>query len=194
MSHRSVGRILVVCSADQARSPLCAALLRRQARRRLVGAAAVDVSSAGVAATPGQPPVDDVLWVAQRWSLELSDHRSRRLDAGLITDSDLIVTMTVEHRDAAARLAPDSARIITLGDLAQVGAHLGPPPPDADPRASIVATAAAARAMIASRVEPFGSDDVVDPYGQPRSAYLHVANQLARLTRDVSVALFGGRS
>ena len=70
-------RILVVCTANQCRSPLAAALL---ARRLTASGAPAAVDSAGLFGG-GQPVPDDVAALAPGFGVSLQAHRSRAVSA-----------------------------------------------------------------------------------------------------------------
>jgi protein-tyrosine phosphatase len=69
-------------------------------------AGAYQVSSAGSSAADGAPASRFSVEVAQAQGLDLSAHRSRRLDRTMVRDADLIVTMGVRHREAVGALDP----------------------------------------------------------------------------------------
>ena len=91
--------VLFVCTANQFRSPLAAALFNKTIHE--IGAQdSWIVGSAGTWATPGQPALPSVLAVAQNYGLDLSSHRSARLDESLLSAYDLILVMQASHKEA----------------------------------------------------------------------------------------------
>ena len=87
-------RVLLLCTANVCRSPVAEALWQAQAqlrKKRLV------VTSAGLEALPGQPadPVCVELLAAR--GLDLSAHRSARVNLGAAPDQDLILVMENRH-------------------------------------------------------------------------------------------------
>jgi len=58
------------------------------------------VISAGVSAQPGGPASDGAMLAMQERGLNLQDHQSRTISQGLLERSDLILTMTSNHRQA----------------------------------------------------------------------------------------------
>lgn len=108
--------LLVVCTANVARSPLAAALLRAQ-----IGAPDVTVTSAGTHARDGDPAADGARALAVERGLDLSSHRSQPVTAGAIADADLVLTATEEHRDHCGGLAPGAGpRTFTLQEFARL--------------------------------------------------------------------------
>jgi len=91
--------VLFVCTANRFRSPIAAALFRKALKTHKVEGT-WHVASAGTWAVSGQPPLLDVLKVSQDYGLDLSDHRSTRLDAQSLEDNDLILVMQTSHKKA----------------------------------------------------------------------------------------------
>lgn len=109
-------RIVLVCDANRARSPIAAALLERELDRRGMSVG-IGVSSAGLNTRGGQPAVPEAVEAAAGLGLDIAAHRSRPLvedDLG----ADLIITMTRSQLDAIApRRAGLGARTFTLVEL-----------------------------------------------------------------------------
>lgn len=98
-------RILFVCTGNTCRSPLAEALARREIRDR--GWTTVDVASAGIAAWPGSPASEGSLRAAEANGLDLSGHAARLLDAELVGESDVILTMSPGHVERVVALGGD---------------------------------------------------------------------------------------
>jgi protein-tyrosine phosphatase len=103
----SVGpdRILVLCTANRARSPVMAELLRREAALRGLEAR-VDIESAGLQAQPGEPLLPSVGRAVEPITVALREHRSRSLDLDSGERPSLVLTMTEAQRHAVLRLQP----------------------------------------------------------------------------------------
>lgn len=104
--------VLLVCTGNTCRSPMAAAILTKLAADSLdlapeeVEAHGLRVLSAGAFATPGAPASAQAVEVIQRYDMDLSDHRTRPLDADLIRQADHILTMTQTHRRRVLELVP----------------------------------------------------------------------------------------
>lgn len=121
VSSRS-GSVLVVCTANECRSPAAAALL----------AAAlgddVRVLSAGTRAMPGRPACPEAVgWLTGAGALAvgLGAHASAALDAGSVRDATLVLAASREHRSAAVALVPAvQRRAFTLTQAARLAGRL----------------------------------------------------------------------
>jgi len=183
-------RILVVCTANIARSPLAAAMLAAEVQRRHLGAC-IRVDSAGVRARPGHPAAEHTLTVAARRGLDLRAHRSRPTIDAAPEGADLVLTMSQRQRDhLGGSYAGMAARVFSLPELARLLAPVDPaplPPPGG------VRLRAATRAahLQRPRSTPGPEEDVTDPYGQPERAYEDLAARLDGLLAAVAPALLG---
>ena len=110
--------VLFVCTANRIRSPLAAALFQR---RLAAGedAATWRVASAGTWADDGLPAMAAAQQVAAEAGLDLSEHRSRRVEELDLADFDLILTMTTGQAEALRVEMPGhAARILPLTQAA----------------------------------------------------------------------------
>ncbi len=99
--------MLFVCTGNLCRSPMAAAYFARRAGEAALPGWSVD--SAGVWAPEGAPASPLAIRVAQEFGVDLTPHRARRLDRGLVRAADWIVVMEPEHRDYVLQLAPEAA-------------------------------------------------------------------------------------
>lgn len=188
-----VAQLLVVCTGNICRSPLAAALLADAARRRLGSDAPVWVDSAGLYAPAGRPATTEIRAQAKRRGVDLSAHRSTPVAAADVRDADLVLGMTVAHRDELTRLAPGAGwRIFTLAELARladgVAADGSLPAGSLPTRIAEVAR----RADTSRSPAPADGDDVADPYGGSTGAFARCADHIERLVGRLTPALFGG--
>ncbi|HET9690755.1 MAG TPA: hypothetical protein VFP61_06360 [Acidimicrobiales bacterium] len=178
------GEIVVVCTANRCRSPMAAELLRRALADR---PGAPEVSSAGFG-PPDQPPLHEAAQVLRAEGLDISGHRSRRVDAALLGAVDLVVCMTRQHLVDLVVLAPAAwGRTFTLVELVERAERAG------------VAGAAmplerwvAAVHGLRSRQEVMAYDrsvDVPDPVGQPMRAFEATFDRLQELVARLVAAL-----
>lgn len=115
--------ILFICTANRFRSPLAAAMLQRELQATGI-ASAWDVASAGLWATPGLPALPRVISHAQALGLDLSRHRSSRVNGEMVTGYDLLVTMEAGHREALLVEFPAlGERVRLLAEVAEGGSY-----------------------------------------------------------------------
>jgi protein-tyrosine phosphatase len=120
--------VLVVCTANVARSPLFATMLAERAGD------GVRVTSAGTWAREGDTAARGSQRLAERRGLDLSEHRSRPLTRELVAASDLVLTMSEDQRHACATMAEGApTRAFTVREFARLvrrldrsGAPTGP--------------------------------------------------------------------
>jgi protein-tyrosine-phosphatase/tRNA A37 threonylcarbamoyladenosine synthetase subunit TsaC/SUA5/YrdC len=91
--------ILIVCTGNTCRSPMAESLLKDKLKSH-VESMTFRVVSAGVAAQPGGPASEGALVAMRERGLSLDEHQSRSISQSLLERSDLILTMTSNHRQA----------------------------------------------------------------------------------------------
>lgn len=121
--------VLFVCTANRFRSPLAAAIfeqaLDKEEKERKspwpIGSAADwDVSSAGLCAARLQPVLPDVLVMARQLGIDLSGHRSRRIEDLTLSNFDLILVMQEDQKKALQNDYPElSERIYMLSQVVE---------------------------------------------------------------------------
>lgn len=105
-------QVLVVCTGNTCRSPMAEGILRSLLSPDLDGQ--VTVVSAGTSASDGIPAAPHAIETAATSGIDLRGHRSRRLTASLLQDSDLVLGMEPGHVTASRDLAPDAKDRIHL--------------------------------------------------------------------------------
>ena len=104
--------LLFVCTGNTCRSPLAAAIARRELEER--GWAHVSVQSAGIAAPSGAPPSEGAVQVAAEQGMELRTHTTQPLTPELLDWADLVLAMSPSHLIAVAELgAGEKAALVT---------------------------------------------------------------------------------
>jgi low molecular weight protein-tyrosine phosphatase len=148
--------VLFVCTANQARSPMAAAL----------AGPGCHAASAGTQARDGLPMTAEARAALRRHGHDPADFQSRRLTRDLIARADLILTMEGAHRAAVLGHDPGALRrTFTLREFARLVAA-DPVPP----AGSLVDVAAARRGTVVPAGGP-GEDDIADPTGRGRDAH-----------------------
>ncbi len=119
--------ILVVCTANICRSPMVAALLRRELETAGVEDQ-VRVVSAGTRALEDEPASDLAVAEMKRRGLDLREHRSQPLTPDLIREADLILVMEEQHRRSIFSVAPlQLFKVYLLSELSGGYGEVGDP-------------------------------------------------------------------
>jgi protein-tyrosine phosphatase len=123
----AVCRIVFVCTGNTCRSPMAQALCSKLLADRL-GCSPAElpgrgfaISSAGLAAFPGEPASEEAVVVARDFGVDLSAHRSQLLTAQLLDQADHVFVMTQTHLDAlgavvAAQIGPQPRLLSPSGE------------------------------------------------------------------------------
>ena len=118
-------RVLFVCTANQCRSPLAAALLLAQLHARTPDVV-VDVTSSGVSAGDGVPATSPTIDAAATLRVDLTAHRSTRLHASQVRAANLVIGMERRHVQEAVLRDPSAfTRSFTLKELVRRGRAIG---------------------------------------------------------------------
>ena len=164
-----MARVLLLCTANQCRSPMGEAILRARCP-------SLDVRSAG--RLPGGVPASaTAVEVLADRGLDLSGHVSQTVTPALLADADLVLGMAREHvRDAVLMLPEVRPRAFALKDLVRRAESVGPRGPG-QPLGEWLA--AVGRGRTTADLLGFSKlDDVADPIGRPAGRYRACADEL----------------
>ncbi len=182
--------VLTVCTGNIHRSALADALLRQWAAWYLPAevAAQVHVHSAGFAAPVGAPMGEDARHIAAQLGGDGSGHTATQITDALIRDADLVVTASCRQRDEALSRVPAALRrTFTMREAGRAAASL-----PARPRPQTVADLRHTVHLLADhRSAAPGEDDVIDPQGHGRDAYLQMIGEEVPALAHLGRALFG---
>lgn len=89
--------ILFVCTANQCRSPMAMALMRK--RLKDPGLLNWTIDSAGTWATDGIEATENAILTVQEMGLDITPHRSRRVTQEMMDNYDLILVMVANHKE-----------------------------------------------------------------------------------------------
>ena len=176
-----MARVLLLCTANQCRSPMAEVLLR-------ASRPTLEVQSAG-RLRGGVPASATAVQVVAERGLDLSKHVSQTATADLVGESDLILGMAREHVRDAVVLRPDvRRRAFSLKDLVRRGTALGPRSPDQalDDWLALAGAGRTTNDLLGSSPE----DDVADPMGQSPARYRACADELDDLLGRLAALAF----
>lgn len=178
-------RVLCVCTHNQTRSVLAAALVDHHLRE--AGVPAV-VGSAGMVGG-GSPPTEETVRLLGARGLDVSSHRSHRLDDATAAGADLILTAERDHVVQIVGRTPRLfQRTFTLPELVQRGDSLG----DLDelPLSEWLSALADGRPAAFDYLDaPVG--EIADPTGQSRRDWAEAFATIDDLTRRLARLIAG---
>ena len=105
-------KILFVCTGNTCRSPMAEGLFRKMIADK--GAENVTCSSAGIFAMTGDEVTPNAVKACERFAVDISAHRARRITAYILDETDKFVCMTHEHAASLSMYVP-SEKVTVLG-------------------------------------------------------------------------------
>lgn len=112
-------KIVFVCTGNTCRSSMADVLARNWLRINAPQNTNTQVTSAGVAAFSGSPASQQAIQVMAERGLDLSYHKARQFSGELLEHSDIVFTVTANHRRAlAAKFPQAAAKIHVLAEFA----------------------------------------------------------------------------
>lgn len=97
--------VIFVCTGNICRSPMAEGLLKH----RLGDSDDIQVSSAGIAASPGMPPSPNSVTAMKELGIDITDQTSSQLTPELVKSADYLFVMTFGHLDAILMMYPEAA-------------------------------------------------------------------------------------
>jgi polyisoprenyl-teichoic acid--peptidoglycan teichoic acid transferase len=179
-------RVLIVCTGNICRSPLAERLLQTGLDRIIPGI--VETASAGTKASAGESMSPYSAEIANSYGVSPGGFSARQLNAEMLQESGLVLTMTAKHRGEVIRMDPTLLkRTFTIREFARLlnaldsrakegtGGAAGGETAEAF-WAALPAKAASARHLTLGT--PPSDNDVLDPYGLERDAYKQMESEL----------------
>ena len=176
-------RVSFICTANRARSPFAAALLRRHQT-----AIPVVVDSFGTMEREGDPALPKAIRAARPFGVDLMPHRARSVSPDSLRTSDLVVGFEPFHvAHSVVTGGADRSRAFLLPELAWMLEEVSPVPPhDADGVDLVLGRVNAVRDA-SSR----GPSVIGDPVGSSDRRFLETYASIESMVEIVAVRLFG---
>lgn len=105
-------RILFVCTGNTCRSPMAEGIFKKMLADR--GINGVECSSAGLFAMTGDSACDNAVKAAERFGVDISTHRARRITSYILDETDEFVCMTREQAASLSLYVP-TEKVTVLG-------------------------------------------------------------------------------
>jgi protein-tyrosine phosphatase len=170
-STEAVPIVVIVCTANICRSPMAAALLSRRLDWLNITA---DIHTAGLL-EPDRPVSEGAVGALAARHLDVSSHRSQRLDAERVRSATLLIGMERRHVQEAVVLVPEAwPRAFTLKELVRRGSATGP-------RVNESLQGWLGRVHLGRSRQDFlgpADDNIDDPYGGSDDAFRLTAAEL----------------
>ena len=105
--------ILFVCTGNTCRSPMAEGLFKKLLTEKNI--TDVNCSSAGLFAMTGDEVTPYSVKACERFGVDISSHRARRITSYVLDETDKFVCMTFDHA-ASLSLYVDSDKVLVLGE------------------------------------------------------------------------------
>jgi protein-tyrosine-phosphatase len=110
--------VLFVCTGNTCRSPMAEVIFHDHLRQQLLTGSDWRVESAGTWAQDGSPAARNAVELMSRRKLDLSQHRSRTVNAEMLAQFQLILVMEANHKEALIIEFPElKNRIYLLSEM-----------------------------------------------------------------------------
>lgn len=105
-------KILFVCTGNTCRSPMAEGIFKKILADK--GITDIECSSAGIFAMTGDEVTPNSVKACERFGVDISTHRARRITEYILDEADKFVCMTQEHAASLSMFVPQE-KIIVLG-------------------------------------------------------------------------------
>lgn len=106
-------KILFVCTGNTCRSPMAEGLMKVKSEKRKLN---IIAESAGLSAFTGDEVSVNAVKAVLVYGADISSHRARRISEYMLSEYDLFVCMTENHKNALLPFVPKD-KLYVLGDI-----------------------------------------------------------------------------
>ena len=184
-ASKATFKVIFVCTGNICRSPMAEQMLIQKAEQSKLP---ITVVSAGVMAMTGDPMTPQSADAMTKRGFTPTKHISQDLTPKLLEEADLVLTATLDHRSAIARMLPKASKYsFTIDEFARLTSFLRAAPEFQEefkkkPKETrdqylkrAMHEAVLLRGMVPTNLDP---KDVVDPYGESIEVYNQVAEHI----------------
>lgn len=111
-------KIIFVCTGNTCRSPMAEIIAKDIFNRRKIN---INVISRGIAVYFPSEASENSIKALEKYNLDLSKHTAKQIEQSDIVSSNLILTMTNQHKAFVKKMAGDSVNVFTLKEYIKVG-------------------------------------------------------------------------
>ncbi len=105
-------KILFVCTGNTCRSPMAEGIFKKLVADKNLKE--IECSSAGLFAMTGDEVTLNSVKACERFGVDISAHRARRINGYILDETDKFVCMTAQHAASLAMYVPEE-KIVVLG-------------------------------------------------------------------------------
>jgi protein-tyrosine phosphatase len=184
-ASKATFKVIFVCTGNICRSPMAEQMLIQKAEQSKLP---ITVVSAGVMAMTGDPMTPQSADAMTKRGFTPTKHVSQDLIPKLLEEADLVLTATLDHRSAIARMLPKASKYsFTIDEFARLTSFLRADPEFQEefkkkPKETrdqylkrAMQEAVLLRGMVPTNLDP---KDVIDPYGESIEVYNQVAEHI----------------
>lgn len=107
-------KVTFICSGNTCRSPMAEGLYKKYLQEKNINN--IEVKSAGVSAFPGDDATAEAVTVCKERGVDISSHRSSRLNFEDLNTTDLFICMTSSHADVIHGLGKRNTVTLSVPD------------------------------------------------------------------------------
>jgi protein-tyrosine phosphatase len=179
-------RVVFVCTGNRFRSPLAAAVMRRETE-----GLQVEVSSAGTLELGPVPALPEAVVEGERLGLDVGAHQARSLQEADLPGADLVVGFERMHLvTSVVEAGAARERTFTLPELVALLERLEPPDAE-DPLERAQLALEVAQAHRPSDPTLGSVPELADPLGRSAEYQRETAERVSALTTALARLLFG---
>ncbi len=101
-------KILFVCTGNTCRSSMAEGIFKKMLKEMGSKYEDIQVISAGISAVNGSPSSEFALKALLEQDVDISEHSATQLSAKMVDEADLILTMTVAHKNMILSIIPEA--------------------------------------------------------------------------------------